>query len=164
MKEKKEKNEIFGSIVIIGGLALSLMFFCALSILTGAGLLNFLGFKYTSIEAVILFFVIYTILAYILELFIDGFVVLVNHFGQFNKYISWCIRFLFTVGFDIVLISAIESNIDGIMISDKNIILFSIISYAIGKIFESAIENNAIIKKKVKNGLEEKQREKKEEE
>ncbi|GEM_PF-4421136 len=159
----KEKNKILGILGMVVGLALALLFLCASSFFIGAGLLNILGFKYTSIGDVILFFVIYTIIAFFLESFIEAFVMLVKELGGFNRFISNFISFFFFVGFDIVLISAVESNISGIMISDKTIILFSIISYIAGKFFEGAAEEDETLKTRVKKGFGKKQREKEEE-
>lgn len=159
----KEKKEILGFVGMIGGLAVGLLFLCATSVFIGAGLLNILGFQYTSMGAVILFFVIYTIIAFFLESFIEAFVMLVKEAGRFNRFASNFISFLFFVGFDIVLISAVETNISGIMISDRSIILFSIISYIAGKIFEGEAEEDETLKTRVKKGFGKKHREKEEE-
>lgn len=158
----KEKSNVLGFLGMIGGLAIGLIFLFGTSIFIGAGLLNILGFEYTSLKAVIVFFVLYTIIAICVEFIVDTFVLVITELGRFNKFSSNVIRFFFFVGFDIVILSALESSIPGIRVSDEIIILFSIITYTAGKLFEGASQGEDILKKRVKKGIGKKSKEEEE--
>lgn len=143
MKEKKKLLSLFYGIT---GLAISFMIFFAISVVIGAGLLNILGFQYTAISSVVLFFILYTISALFVEPFVEAYVMAITELGMMNKFISEVIGFVFCVGFDIILISLIESMVSGIMISDRTMVLFSVITYIGGKIFEELAYNNDVEK------------------
>ena len=74
----------------------------------------------------------------------EAYVLAVTEMGRLNKFISESIGFIFCVGFDIILISLIETMIDGIMISDRTIVLFAMITYVCGKIFEEILYRDAV--------------------
>lgn len=141
MKENKKVLSLFFG---IAGLAVSFIIFFAISVIIGAGLLNILGFEYTAVSYVVFFFLIYTIAAFFVEPFVEAYVLAVTEMGRLNKFISESIGFIFCVGFDIILISLIETMIDGIMISDRTIVLFAMITYVCGKIFEEILYRDAV--------------------
>lgn len=141
MKENKKVLSLFFG---IAGLAVSFIIFFAISVIIGAGILNILGFEYTAVSYVVFFFLIYTIAAFFVEPFVEAYVLAVTEMGRLNKFISESIGFIFCVGFDIILISLIETMIDGIMISDRTIVLFAMITYVCGKIFEEILYRDAV--------------------
>lgn len=141
MNENKKVLSLFFG---IAGLAVSFIIFFAISVIIGAGLLNILGFEYTAVSYVVFFFLIYTIAAFFVEPFVEAYVLAVTEMGRLNKFISESIGFIFCVGFDIILISLIETMIDGIMISDRTIVLFAMITYVCGKIFEEILYRDAV--------------------
>lgn len=161
MKEKKNLLSLFYGII---GLAIPFAIFFVISVVMGAGLLNILGFQYTDISSVVFFFILYTISALFVEPFVEAYVMAITELGRLNKFSSEVIGFVFCVGFDIILISLIESMINGIMIPDRAIILFSMITYIGGKIFEELVYNNSVEEaedgkeKKVKRTFEKKKR------
>lgn len=161
MKEKKKLLSLFYGII---GLAIPFAIFFVISVVMGAGLLNILGFQYTDISSVVFFFILYTISALFVEPFVEAYVMAITELGRLNKFSSEVIGFVFCVGFDIILISLIESMINGIMIPDRAIILFSMITYIGGKIFEELVYNNSVEEaevgkeKKVKRTFEKKKR------
>lgn len=160
----KEKEKVLSLLYGIIGLAISFVIFFVISVVMGAGLLNILGFQYTAISSVVFFFILYTISAFFVEPFVEAYVMAVTELGRLNKFTSGVIGFVFCVGFDIILISLIESMINGIMISDRTIVLFSMITYVGGKIFEELVYNNSVEEaeegkeKKVKRAFEKKKR------
>ncbi|WP_040194740.1 YrvL family regulatory protein [Clostridium culturomicium] len=141
MNENKKVLSLFFG---IAGLAVSFIIFFAISVIIGAGILNILGFEYTAVSYVVFFFLIYTIAAFFVEPFVEAYVLAVTEMGRLNKFISESIGFIFCVGFDIILISLIETMIDGIMISDRTIVLFAMITYVCGKIFEEILYRDAV--------------------
>lgn len=150
MNENKKVLSLFFG---IAGLAVSFIIFFAISVIIGAGILNILGFEYTAVSYVVFFFLIYTIAAFFVEPFVEAYVLAVTEMGRLNKFISESIGFIFCVGFDIILISLIETMIDGIMISDRTIVLFAMITYVCGKIFEEILYRDAfeeVVEKKSK--------------
>ncbi|MEG2936301.1 MAG: YrvL family regulatory protein [Clostridium sp.] len=140
----KENKKVFSLFLGIAGLAVSFIIFFAISVIIGAGLLNILGFEYTAISSVVFFFLIYTMAAFFVEPFVEAYVLAVTEMGRLNKFISELIGFIFCVGFDIILVSLIETMIDGIMISDRTIVFFAIITYVCGKIFEEIVYRDAV--------------------
>ena len=139
MKDNKRVPGLFNAIL---GLAFSIGIFMAFSMIIGAGLLNILGFQYTSISVVVMFLFTYTLMAFIIEPMVESYVLAVIQLGRFNKIISNVIGFIFCVGADIVILSFLESIINGIRIPDKTIILYSVITYTSGKIFEALAYKN----------------------
>lgn len=160
----KEKEKLLSLLYGIIGLAIPFAIFFVISVVMGAGLLNILGFQYTAISSVVFFFILYTISALFVEPFVEAYVMAITELGRLNKFTSEVIGFVFCVGFDIILISLIESMINGIMISDRTMVLFSMITYIGGKIFEELVYNNSVEEaedgkeKKVKRTFEKKKR------
>lgn len=160
----KESKKALGLLYEIMGLAIPLIVIVTISVFMGAGLLNLLGFEYTSMSSVIFFFILYTALAFLVEPFVEAYVLAVTELGRLNKILSEVIGFVFCVGFDIVVISILENLIEGIMISNRTIILFSMITYIGGKILEEVMYNTSSSEgKKVKKASCKKKRKSEEE-
>lgn len=138
----KEKNKPFTIFNGVWGLALYLVVFFSFSMVLCAGLLNLLGFKYTSISTVAWFLFTYMVIAFFIEPIIEVFVLAITEIGRVNEVISNILEFIFCVGVDIVILSFLESITNGIWIPNKTIVFYSIITYVGGKFFEALTYKN----------------------
>lgn len=145
----KENNKTPGFFYGIVGLVLPFVAYLFITCILAAGLLNLLGFEYMSISSVIIFFVFYTAIGLIVEPLTDAYVVAVTELGKFKKIFSEVFGFIICVGFDIIVISFVESMISGIIIPNRTIIFFSMITYTIGKILEEIIYKSSTEENKV---------------
>ena len=128
----KLSSFLIGSVIIF----LVILFIFGCTFFIGGGILNILGFEYTSVGAVLRFFLIYLVISFFIESIIGAVVELLKSSGNLKKYQFNIISFILKVGFDIVALSMAESAVKGIMISNEVIICFAIISY----LFESFLE------------------------
>lgn len=134
MKNKRNKGR---GIISVLFLIFTLIFIFGCTFLLGTGILKILGFTYKSMSSLIVFFMLYMFFSFITDIIGEVFLGIVHEFGPFSKMQFNLIKLFFIAGFNMISLSMAEGIVDGVVISDRVIIIYGLISYLIEMFFDS---------------------------